>query len=112
MHWYTKIPVIVIVGLVVSALCAVMVDPTSIVDRIESLLAGMLPGASSNKFYMVLTDALLGAAFAAPGVIVATALVLRVHEQAPPDGKTRCGNCGHALRGLREPRCPECGKRI
>lgn len=28
------------------------------------------------------------------------------------DNETRCRNCGHILRGLSEPRCPECGERI
>lgn len=28
------------------------------------------------------------------------------------DGYTRCGNCGHILKGLEEPRCPECGTAI
>lgn len=29
--------------------------------------------------------------------------------QPDPEGLTRCGHCGYALRGLTEPRCPECG---
>ena len=28
------------------------------------------------------------------------------------DDETRCRRCGHILRGLSEPRCPECGERI
>lgn len=28
------------------------------------------------------------------------------------DGFTRCRKCGHILRGLSEPRCPECGTAI
>ncbi len=28
------------------------------------------------------------------------------------DALTRCRACGHILRGLSEPRCPECGERI
>lgn len=28
------------------------------------------------------------------------------------DRETRCRRCGHILRGLTEPRCPECGERI
>lgn len=28
------------------------------------------------------------------------------------DGLTRCGRCGYPLRGVQEPRCPECGARI
>ena len=26
--------------------------------------------------------------------------------------KTRCGKCGYILRGITEPRCPECGERV
>jgi len=28
------------------------------------------------------------------------------------DGQTRCRKCGYILRGITEPRCPECGERI
>ena len=28
------------------------------------------------------------------------------------DTETRCRRCGYILRGLAEPRCPECGKSI
>lgn len=28
------------------------------------------------------------------------------------DNETRCRKCGHILRGLSEPRCPECGEPI
>jgi hypothetical protein len=28
------------------------------------------------------------------------------------DNETRCRKCGYILRGISEPRCPECGERI
>ena len=28
------------------------------------------------------------------------------------DGFTHCGKCGYILKGLSEPRCPECGERL
>lgn len=28
------------------------------------------------------------------------------------DSETRCRKCGHILRGLSQPRCPECGEGI
>ncbi len=28
------------------------------------------------------------------------------------DHETRCRKCAHILKGLSEPRCPECGERI
>ncbi len=30
----------------------------------------------------------------------------------PIDHETRCRECNYILRGLKEPRCPECGERI
>lgn len=31
---------------------------------------------------------------------------------ATPAHETRCRKCGYILRGISEPRCPECGERI
>ena len=50
-----------------------------------------------------------GAGFAgAAGV----ALVLSGRSAPRERGVTTCGWCGYALRGLEEPRCPECGRAI
>ncbi len=32
--------------------------------------------------------------------------------RVPRDGETRCHRCQYILRGISEPRCPECGERI
>jgi rubrerythrin len=39
-------------------------------------------------------------------------LTWRFGPRAPPDSETRCRECGYILRGISEPRCPECGERI
>ena len=49
--------------------------------------------------------------------LIAFALAMPLYHflARPPhveDGFTRCGDCGHILKGLSEPRCPECGLRI
>ncbi len=38
-------------------------------------------------------------------------VMINIHEMRR-DGQTRCRKCGHILRGLSEPRCPECGTEI
>lgn len=38
--------------------------------------------------------------------------VLACLDRGRIDDQTRCRKCGHILRGLSEPRCPECGERI
>ena len=43
-----------------------------------------------------------------PGVVV-TALIARHRSR---DAECRCRKCGYILRGISEPRCPECGERI
>lgn len=51
-----------------------------------------------------------------PPVLFATGAftLLDSHRRAARrgDDETRCRRCGHILRGLTEPRCPECGERI
>src|SRR5262245_24384496 len=45
------------------------------------------------------------------GVLTAGLAALRVTRTVSED-QTRCRQCGYILRGLTEPRCPECGERI
>jgi uncharacterized paraquat-inducible protein A len=35
-----------------------------------------------------------------------------VWRPASGDGETRCRKCQYILRGISEPRCPECGEHI
>ena len=60
------------------------------------------------------TPVQLSLPFSRAGVaVVAYGLLTRWF--APPcvhDRETRCRNCTYILRGITEPRCPECGERI
>ena len=38
--------------------------------------------------------------------------LLRRFGTRPRDGETHCRKCDYILRGLSEPRCPECGEQI
>ena len=40
------------------------------------------------------------------------AVLRRVNWSRPIDPETRCRKCGYILRGITEPRCPECGEHI
>ena len=62
-------------------------------------------------------DLLLHVASALLLTLPALAVALIVYHRltfrsAAGDGHTRCADCGHILKGLTEPRCPECGLRI
>jgi hypothetical protein len=47
------------------------------------------------------------------GAFLFFALLRRLFAPAViDDGETRCRKCRYILRGITEPRCPECGERI
>ncbi len=50
-------------------------------------------------------------------VVVSEAVSLAIYHKLTYErflhvGETRCRSCAYILRGLSEPRCPECGERI
>ena len=48
----------------------------------------------------------------AVGVVAYGLMTRRYYRARSQDGETRCRKCGYILRGITEPRCPECGERI
>ena len=50
----------------------------------------------------------------APVVLVMLAIygLVSYFLKCPRDRETRCRKCQYILRGISEPRCPECGERI
>jgi hypothetical protein len=65
----------------------------------------LLPVTAPNVAYYALHAILL-----AP--VPLTLTVLRAQPEVRADQECRCRQCGYVLRGLREPRCPECGEAI
>ncbi len=51
-------------------------------------------------------------ALTVPGLLVAVFVHRALAKHALADGECRCRKCGYILRGLSEPRCPECGERL
>ena len=73
-------------------------------EAISPLMTRLGKGIASNGVYMI------GFAieFTAP-MVIALFLFHRTALRPKADGYTRCGKCTHILKGLTEPRCPECG---
>lgn len=66
-----------------------------------------------DAFYTTLTWNARHAAITLPPFLVGIAaysLTRRATDRG--QGRLRCLKCGHILKGLTEPRCPECGERI
>ena len=51
-----------------------------------------------------------------PGIVLSFAvyglLTRRYYRDGQADSETRCRKCHYILKGITEPRCPECGERI
>ena len=78
--------------------------------QVQGLVAWGLPIDMPGSTFQMTVDALTLGALAVPGIAVAVVAYRRLRGGG--DGETRCRACGYILRGLSEPRCPECGERI
>lgn len=72
-------------------------------------LCFLIPGPSG--FY-VLTAIAYGVSPALLALCVYGLLQRWTSGKGVESGETRCRKCGYILRGISEPRCPECGERI
>ena len=54
----------------------------------------------------------LSATFAVVAITVYGLLTRYASPETLAERETRCRKCGYILRGITEPRCPECGERI
>lgn len=54
----------------------------------------------------------VGLLIALPAGLIAAFATARILVTSPPLTDTLCRKCGYTLRGLSEPRCPECGEAI
>ncbi len=49
---------------------------------------------------------------ASPALVGGTVLIRLLSGRREADGYLHCLKCGYILKGISEPRCPECGERI
>jgi hypothetical protein len=69
---------------------------------------GLLPQGTPNMLFRFVVDVPALVICTVPGVVIAVWLARR----CPLDADCRCRKCGYILRGISEPRCPECGEAI
>ena len=74
----------------------------------EAIVAGALPESTPDSLAAALLSVATAIGLSLPGVAVAALVAIF----GPRDTETRCRKCGYILRGISEPRCPECGERI
>jgi hypothetical protein len=109
LHWFWRGTVAVFVSILILQslrLCIVLQQEmrgTLILRRVDywEVLVNF-PGGLPRV--MMLTYAL--------PILLYVALTRWLGPAAAKDNETRCRKCGYILRGISEPRCPECGERI
>lgn len=85
------------------------------------LISAVLLSLTSSVLFPEWTDAYPPPPSSLPGTMLGIAvwvvaiglgvfdLVLALRRARRRQEELRCGNCGYLLKGLRDPRCPECG---
>jgi hypothetical protein len=94
------------------AACAYGGLSVTVLEDAHMLVAAWIRSVISGTFGFGISVAF---AWFAPIVLLALAineLLARLWRPKEPDAETRCRECGFILRGISEPRCPECGERI
>lgn len=79
-------------------------------DKITGCAATASYDMTNMRLYLSIREG-LGAVWSSM-IVMFVGWVLFFRKSARLDGITYCGNCDYALRGITEPRCPECGTRL
>lgn len=96
LHWFWRAAIAVLVG-------------SGVNIAINVGLARLLPEAAYGSTPLFVALALVRVTIP---VVAYGLLTYWLGARTPADRETRCRGCGYILRGISEPRCPECGERI
>lgn len=102
MHWFWRSAIAVVAAVPFGFLAAIFASMLSTEIQLRGLDGGLalIVGIVFCIIPLVLTLLFYGY------------LTRRYGPRADSDRQTRCRQCGYILRGISEPRCPECGERI
>jgi hypothetical protein len=96
MHWFLRAAISVVISFVLLAI-------------INLLMARTLTIRSLSRWDVLIAMRFVGLSLP---IALYAALTRLSPRPTAPDRETRCRQCSYILRGITEPRCPECGERI
>ena len=107
MHWFWRAAIAVVAG---PAILGVMFVGASVPPGlIRWNPPGSLPRAGLSD---VLGVMMIGVTTSVLSLAAYAILTRRYGPKVFTDEETRCRKCHYILKGISEPRCPECGERI
>jgi len=112
LHWFWRVAIAVVVACIYSGLSV------TVFTRLHERVANAIVAVFDSQMHMGrwVTGVSFPIAWSLPITLLAFAvfgLLTRFFgPRHPSDNETRCRKCGYILRGITEPRCPECGERI
>ncbi len=108
MHWFWRLSLTIVIG---NIFCFVY-----FCVPLHQGIAGILSDVVIDLFGPNLGDVLsIPLVFVTPPMLVVLGIwsaLSGVKTTRILDQETRCRKCGYILKGIPEPRCPECGERI
>jgi hypothetical protein len=108
MHWFWRAAIAVGVGWMSFVLCAAsFVSSWQTVDSVWKQWIGIMLVADNHTFSFILLCIVPAGLMALAGFGMATLV-----GNPSSHRETRCRKCNYILRGITEPRCPECGEAI
>jgi hypothetical protein len=121
MHWVWRAMIAVIVSCIYAIIPIVPLPPPGVWT--SGATASIMPASATIPSWLALHIAPRGQWMEWPSRVVvvgSTSLIAivvfgglgQIGRQNEPRGETFCRRCGYILRGISEPRCPECGERI
>jgi hypothetical protein len=106
-HRFWQGAIAILCGTACMTIAAFLLDRFWIVNKFRSISRGLYDSSDPAEVGLSVLLGLI-AAIATLGVYT----WLTRYDSIAADGEFHCRKCGYVLRGLSEPRCPECGEPI
>ena len=107
MHWFTRLIIAIAVGWICWNL-----SNRGINYAFQNNLISLSPGTTSSLLLYISFDYLITVPYQLAALLTYAYLTRRFYKGNYHITETYCRKCQGILRGIAEPRCPECGERI